>query len=227
MGTITATWTNQPLALLAPTILARGAVSRTTLDLSTKNGAMITGCIARLGTTAITGNILFKIRRLKLNNTRSVPDTYIEYMAGTAAAGSTLITTAAVGTGVTTFSVTSGGITNMGTTVTAMNYNACWLGVQSSITNATTGFSTNAEWVRVAMATWTATATAGVLTIDAPSAVARVGSEVISNQAEVMGPYWLEGGAKYEIIFDYAGATAGESIGIAIYYETYDTDTTV
>jgi hypothetical protein len=226
MGTITPTWTLPTAALITPTIVPKslGAANvgflRSTLDLSDKVGASLVCCIGRTHTTAITGNIYVIVRRMFLNKTLSMPSKAIEYVSLTTACSVVAVQNTTVASGVTVIPMTATPTGLLKDTI------VCFTGdTQPSV--LTQGVTVQAEWCRVA-SPFNATASSGgtALFLDAPTKYARLASEVVTNQAEIIGPIWLQGGGQYEVIFDYIAATAGEPYIVAAYYHTYNCDTT-
>lgn len=222
MSTTTPTWTDAASALVAAQILAPAKVSRTELDLSGKVGAYVVACVGRTHTTAITSNWFFRIRRMVLNEAKSQPGGPINYTGAAAAASIATVQDTTVASNLTTIPMTSTP-TGLGTQDKAI----CFTG-HSQPSGLTQGVTVPAEFCRL-VAAWSNTNTSAGTTIwvDAPTTVTKVASEVVSNSAEIIGPLWLPGGARYEVIFDYAAATAGENLVIAAYYQTYDSDDTV
>ena len=221
MTVIAPAWTDPASALVAPQILAKGNCVRTTLDLSAKVGASLACCVGRSHTTGLTGNFYIIVRRLYLTKTLTVPGQGVEYVGGSTTGSTTVAvqnTTIASAATVITMTATP---TNFG----SADQLIVWSGhtQPSGLTNSVT---VQAEWSRLA-ARFNAVASSGGTTIyvDAPTKYARIASEVCINQAELMGPIWLPGGAMYEVIFDYAAATAGENLIVAAYAQTYDDDT--
>jgi hypothetical protein len=228
MTTTIDTWVNNANALIAPTLLpcggtggagvTSGTIYRTTLDLSAKNGALLAICLGRLTVVGLTGNIFVNVRRLQLSNVASVPADYVSYTGGnTNVATAVAASTNTIATGVY--------VVPMGATPTALgsvgNVNILFSGLtvtQASTLTATT--TLNAEFARMACP-FNAAATLGgtAIVVDSPTRLARTASELVFNNAEIIGPLFLEGGAAYEIIISCAAVSVGGPIAIAAYWE--------
>ena len=236
MSTTVPTWTNNAAELIAPLVLPTGgfggataqSIYRFEWDLTTKAGGMLVACLGHLTTTGITGNVFFRLRRKLLSSTWVIPADYVSYQGfiTTAPTVAYLSTTqASQSTGGAILNAATSTITNIGAGP------ALFLGVTTAwATGATVTVAMNtsyAEFVRVATG-WSATASLGgtALLLDGPKRRVTLANEAVINSAEVCGPYWCEGGAKYDCIFDASQITAGGPIAIALYGETYDVDTT-
>ena len=215
-------------ALIPPQTLLRNTVKRVTLDLTTKNGALVVACVARLWTTGLTGNFYFRIRRMQLpglTNKLSVPAPYVDYTGGSANSPTTsAVQNTTVAAGVTAINMTATPTGFVGAAGAPAIICACG---STTAPGTTATVTLNLEFMKC-VAAWSSTNTTALTAVwvDAPTSLPRLASEVISNLAEIAGPYWLEGGAVYEILFDYASATAGEPLGIACYAEYYTSDQT-
>ena len=193
------------------------------LDLRTKNGAMLVCCLGRLTAAAI-GSVYLNIRRLQLASADNIPADYIGMTLGSAVAATSV--------SVSTATQSTSKIITMGASPTALGTNANLLFMgQTAVyasTQSVTAANTFFEWARAAAA-FNATASLGgtAIWLDAPLMRTTVNAELVTNLAEVVGPFFLEGGALYEIIFNAAGGTAaGGPVAIAAYYEELTCDTT-
>lgn len=82
------------------------------------------------------------------------------------------------------------------------------------------GYNTaNEEYCRVSKVT-----SGTVVLLDAPTINNHANSETVTTQAEV----WaipVPGGHLYEVIFDFGACSAGPTLSVSAWYETYDYDT--
>lgn len=215
----TPSWTDSATALIAPQVLVKGSVTRATLDLTGKIGADLVCFVGRSFSTGLTGNFFIRIRRMFLNKTLSQP-AGIGYTGG----NTSVCTTQKVGA-----TTVASAVTSFVVNATAFTANDLLCFNAHTYTN-TTGVGTGltqgqtlaAEFMR--FATYVAASTS--IYVDAPSLYVKAAGEIITNQAESIGPVWLEGGAQYEIIFDASSITAGDPLIITCYYQRYDSDST-
>ena len=80
------------------------------------------------------------------------------------------------------------------------------------------GGVTRLEWHRVAK-----TAT-GILTVDRPLSFTHtsVQADTVRSKADVFVPQFIDGGSLYEVIFDYANDSTGDTITISALAQTFD-----
>ncbi len=211
-STITPSWTDSGTTIIAPQCLARGNNLRATVDLRTVFGARIHTAMGRGGTTAVTAPGAGCIVRQIPNNgaLRNLQPWGSMFMTAPASGAIVKLINngPGYGAGVTSFTVD-------GTGTPVMDEWYCMWGVTAIPANATA--LTTAEFVRCSnFAT-------NVLYTDAPTLYAHADNEILTNRAE-MGLFDLPGGSVYEIIFDYLSHAAGESIAIAAWSQTYNSN---
>jgi hypothetical protein len=230
------TWVNEANALIAPTLIPCGGygaiqvppsalVRSTTLDLRGKAGAFLVICLGRLTVVGLTGNIFVSVRRMELNSTQTVPADYIAYTGGNTNVATTVAvqnTTVASGVNIIPMTADPTGLGSAG------NVNILFSGLtvtQASTLTATAALT--AEWARMAAA-FNATASLGgtAIIVDSPTRLARIASEQVYNNAEIIGPVFLEGGALYEVIINCLKVSVGGPIAVAAYWEELTCDTT-
>lgn len=201
----TPVWSDN-VSIRANASLSRGVTSdRTTFDWRTKWGGFVFVKLARQGTTALTAGVKVLLRRT-LNNDGSL-------VVGAPVA--TLVSqTAAVGATGTAACAASGN--NAGVTTLTMNANITLAAGDIIYING--AGSGNKEWCRVAVPVTAGTS----VVLDAPTKFAHNStSDIVYNKAD-MFLVWLEGGATYEIVFDYGESTSGESYTIEATAQTLD-----
>ena len=210
MASITPVWTDGT-AVRAITTLARGATSRSTLDLTTKHGARLTLFIGRTGATALDVGIAVRVRR-------KIATSPIIQVPGASEFSATSDTAASVaGVCENTGSPNPVGATSL-TLDAAKTFVAGTNGeIILAIIDNTTTPTTASEFVRQAFATSTT-----VKLLDAPLISAHNDTaHVVTDKANMWMP-WIEGGCVYEVIFDYGAATTGDSVVIGAYAQTLD-----
>lgn len=188
--------------VIAIATLARNATSRGTLDLRAKFGAWLLMQCGRTGTNALTTGVIALVRRTLNNDGRRVPGAFAHYATGQATAA-------------------------ISTTCAASGNNA---GVTSLTVAATTSFvvgdillvengsdQTASEFVRVARIT-----SSTVFLLDAPTQFAHNStSHTVRNKADCYA-VWLDGGATYEVVFDYGSQAAGDTVVIEATAQVHD-----
>lgn len=201
MPTITPSWTDDA-SIKAITTLAKGAVSRTTFDWRTKWGGFLFVRSGRGGTTALTAGVNFIVRRTINNAAFENVAGPIQFVSQIAVAASTTCAASGNNAGSTTLTVASNTGFAAGDLILAQD-------------NATP--TTASEWCRVAALV----STTGLL-LDAPIVSAHNSvSHTVRNKAEVFA-VWLEGGATYELIYDYGASTTGDTLTIEAWAQTLD-----
>lgn len=201
-STITPTWTdNVTVKTLAS--LARAATSRSTLDLRTKWGAYVFARIGRGGTTALSSGIVVLARRTINNDAIShVGGAAAQLVGQVAAAISTTCAAAGNAAGVSSLTVAS-----------TTSYAAGDLIFVAAAAPA----AADSEWCRVADIT-----SATVFLLDEPTRFAHNNvAHTVRNKAD-MFTFWLEGGATYEIVFDYGDPAAGDTAYVEAWAQTLD-----
>lgn len=201
-STITPTWTDN-VAVKVLASLARQATSRSTLDLRAKWGAMIMARIGRGGTTALTTGIVMLARRTINNDVIShVGGAAAQLVGQTAAAISTTCAAAGNNAGVSSLTVAS-----------TASYVAGDLIFVASAAPA----AADSEWCRVADIT-----NATTFLLDEPTRFAHNSvAHTVRNKSD-MFTFWLEGGATYEIVFDYGDPAAGDTAYVEAWAQTLD-----
>lgn len=203
-STITPTWTDN-VAVRTLTSLARGAVpDRSVLDLRAKWGAMIMARIGRGGTTALSSGIVVLARRTINNDAIShVGGAAAQVVGQVAAAISTTCAAAGNGAGVTTLTVASSASFAVGDLI---------------FVAAAAPAAADSEWCRIA------DIPAGGITflLDQPTRFAHNNvAHTVRNKSDLF-TFWIEGGATYEIVFDYGDPAAGDTAYIEAWAQTLD-----
>lgn len=185
--------------------LARGSVSRTTFDWRTKFGGWLMIRIGRQGTTALTNGINIVVRPTHNNDAVIQPGPVFEALSQTAAAASTTISGSDSNSGQAAVNIAS--ITGFA----AGDY-ICL--VDASYTPS------RLEWCRVSKTS------GSVITVDSNLKNSHTtGQADRVNSKSDCWTVWIQGGAVYEIIFDYGDDSAGESVTIEALAETVDSYT--
>lgn len=203
MPNLTPVWTDNS-SIKAITTLAKNATVRTTIDWRTKWGGYLFVRMGRGGTTALSVGVNILVRRTINNAALENVAGGVQFVSQIAAAVSTTCTAAGTpnNAGVTSLTVASTTGFAVGDLVLIQD-------------NATP--TTASEWVRVAQVT-----SATVLLLDAPTVSAHNNTaHTVRNKAEIFA-IWLEGGATYELIYDYGASTTGEAITIEAWAQTLD-----
>lgn len=201
MSVAAPTWTLNAAAVLARTTLAAANINQFTWDLRGKFMGRLYAAAGRAGTTAITGSPLSLIvRPIHNNGAHRFP--------------------------VNPWGKIAGGVTALAPTISGTQ-NA----PQSSLTLSSTtsmvagdlicvGYNTsNEEYCRVAKVT-----SGTVILLDAPTINNHANAEVVTTQADI----WIipvPGGSLVEVVFDYGACSAGPTLSIQAWGETYDSDT--
>lgn len=195
------------VAVRSPTMLARGSVSRSTVDLTNLVGALLQIGIGRQDATAIDVAPQIRVRRvIAAGNSRRSGPTF-------AASGETTASVSGVAAG----SGNNAGVTTL-TLNAAKTFVAGMDGeINLCVIDNTTTPTTASEFVRQAFATSTTAKLLDAPTISAHNST----SHTVSDRASIFGPIQLEGGAVYEVIIDYSSATTGSSIYIESHIEEY------
>lgn len=205
MAVITANWTEATVH--AVQTLARNATLRATLDLRARHGAYLLPLIGRQGTTALTNGVDVIVRRTVANDTIAHPGAYAAFLSQAVAAVSTTCAATGNGAGVTTLTVAA-------TTSFA---------VGDIILIGDPALVATLEWARVARII-----SGTALLLDAPTKLAHNDTtHAVRNKADAFGPVWCDGGATYEVIFDYGDDAGGEAVTVACYAQLYDSNSSV
>lgn len=202
MTASTPSWTDD-VSILGITTLARNAVSRSTFDWRSKWGGYLFVRMGRGGTAALTSGVSVIVRRTVNNGGIINPSGQVQFVSQSVAAVSTTCAGSGNNAGSTTLTVAS-------TTSFAAGDLIC---IQDSAATPTTV----TEWARVARVT-----DATHLLLDAPTQQAHNSvSHTVRNKADVF-TVWVEGGALYELIYDYGSQAAGDTITIEAWAQTLD-----
>lgn len=188
--------TSANVLVLTPTSLVSGAWTRTTWDLTNSEGGYITGYMARAGTTSANTAPGYRVRMLDNDGAAST--------LGAGLNGIVSVTQTKIAcTSTTVNKDAAAGASHVG--VAAVG--AIAAGDYVSICSG----NTKVELHRVIRAIKTS---ASQLVFDSPLLYAHASgaADKVHNKAEAWGPVKLDGGAKYEIVFDFAAATAGNPI---------------
>lgn len=202
MSTTTPSWSES--AVIAATTLARGSTSRGTLDLRSKRGAYLMMAIGRGGTTALTNGIQVLVRRTINNDATIHPAAVVEFSSQTAAAVSTTVNSDS-NSGQAAINVASIGAIVAGDVV-------CIEGASNA----------RQEFHRISKVA------AGILTSDVNLKTTHTSAQgdTVRNKADVW-TVWIDGGATYEVVFDYGDDSAGDTASIVATAQVYDSDGTV
>src|SRR5262249_39639517 len=198
-------WTDNVTVVTAAN-LARGSTTRATLDLRTKRGAVLLAAIGKQGTTALTNGVKVLIRRTLNNDATIHPAPVVELTSLSAAASSTTVNVDS-NSGQASVNVAS---------ITGFAAGDIICIVDSAFT------PTRLEFLRVSK-------TAGsIITVDANLKISHTAAQAdkVINKADAWA-VWIDGGAKYEIIFDYGDDGAGEAVTVVCTAQTYDSDSSV
>lgn len=204
MPLITPVWTDN-VVVIASQLLARGSLLRATLDLRAKHGAYVFVKIGRTGGTALTNGVLVRMNRTLANDGIEHPGSVIQLGPGAAAAATV--------TSVNGDSAAGQNILFVGTLLTVEDY--VLIG----------GGTAREEWGRVAATL----STPNRLVLDRPLRFTHTAAQAdpVLNRADIYPPVWLQGGATWELIVDYADDTAGDSVRVDVRAQTYDADQSV
>ena len=205
--------------IISKQILSRGEIIRANLDLTTKNGAFLTGRIGRSYTTGFSctngmpGVIFFYYP--KANGSINHPDISYSLVSttGVAVVGN-INYEAGYTSGLSTFVVDG---TSLVPGVNSIQSLFFWgTGVSPTGESNSALLNPNAEWNRWAKGSATS------LTVAQPTQYPRIDNEIITTQADIFSRIWLPGGFIYDVGFDYSDETAGYNIAVHAFYETYD-----
>lgn len=213
-STLTPTWTDN-VSVVAAAVLARGSISRGTLDLRTKHGAYLFIKIGRGGTTALTNGVDVLINRVLNNNTATA--------GGAHPGGIALISTTVACNGNTTIGGTCGpAVTGYENEIITDSVSNFAVGDIICIQDAGGGV-TRLEWHRVSKLT-IHTGTGLTLSRWLQYEHTDAQADTVRNKSDAFAPIWIDGGSLYEVIFDYGDDAAGESVTIHCTAQTYDSD---
>lgn len=205
MATITPTFTDN-VSVIAAANLARGSTTRGTIDLRAKRGAFIFLGIGKQGTTALTNGVNAIVRRTINNDGTIHPAPVAEFVSEIAAASSTTIN----------------GDSNSGqAAVNVASESGFAAGDIFCIVDAAFTPS-RLEFHRVSKVA------SGVVTADVnlKTSHTAVQADRVVNKASAWVA-WVDGGATYEVVFDYGDDSAGEAVTVVAYAQTYDSDSSV
>ncbi len=210
-STTTPSWTDS-VSIIAAAVLARGSTSRGTLDLRAKHGARIFAKIGRGGTAALTTGVNFLCRPILNDDTAIAGHIHpenINLVGGTVAANSTTVSGTNVAAG--DVEIHTAAVTGL-----AVADDVC---IQDS-----GGGVTRLEWGRIAKLT---VASGTGITLDRPCAFAHTTAQAdtVRQKSDIFVPFWIDGGALYECIFDYSSQSTGDSITIHCMAQTLDSYT--
>jgi len=201
-STITPTWTDN-VSVKTMASLARNATSRSTLDLRTKWGAYVFARIGRGGTTALSTGVIVMAKRTINNDAVShVSGAAASFIGSTTAAISTTAAAAGNNAGVSSLTVAS---------------TTSFVAGDIIFVAAASPAAADSEWCRVADIT-----SATVFLLDEPTRFAHNDvAHTVRNKSDLF-TMWLEGGATYEIIFDYGDPAAGDAVTVQAFAQTLD-----
>ena len=203
--TFTPSETDSGGTAIAIATLALGAIATGTLDLRNKPGGWIQCSVGRGGTTALTAGIAVAIRRRANGGAISVPT--VPNFVGDVAAASSRPTCASSGN-------TAAGANLVTVTTGFAAGDLVFIDDTGNV-----GLSAS-EWVRVSKVTSTVTHQLdqnGGLQNSHNSTSAHA-----TNHADIWPWVWCEGGAIWEVVFDYGASTTGDTNVVRAIYQTMD-----
>jgi hypothetical protein len=205
MASMTPVWSDN-VSLISLQTLAKGSVVRAVVDWRTKIAARVWMQVGKQGTTTMSSGIICIVRPTVNAGAIILPSSGALQIVGdlTAAARTTC---AASGN--------NAGVTS----ITVASTTGILAGQQIFIDDTgNAGLLAGSEWARVAFVT-----SATVLLLDAPTQFAHNSVNAhVSNHADLWGPFLLDGGAEYEIIFDYGAPAAGDTHAVRALAQTLD-----
>src|SRR5262245_8304984 len=203
MAGLTPVWTDL-VTVIADTAITRPGIATATLDLRTKFGAYLYARVARVGTTALTVGIQFRVNRVPNNNAIAHPASLAPLGPGLTAA------------------------TNGNTTVNAdSNSGQRTVNVASSTNFVAGDFivigagTARQEFARVVRIPG---ATSIVVDRNLTNTHTAAQADTVRNKCDVWPPVWLPGGSVYEIIADYEASTTGDNNRVEVLAQTYDSN---
>ena len=198
---ITPSWTDAGGAVLVSQSLARAATVRGTVDLRTKFGAYLFARIGRTGTAALSNGVDILLRRTLSAGVIKHPGAYWAALSLSAAAVSTTVGTDSAAGQPTLACVADPGFA---------------IGDFLLIGGGTA----REEWGRVSKIV------APNITLDDNLRFAHTAAQadVVINKADCFQPIWMDGGAIWEVIFDYGDDGTGNSVIVEALVQSYDSD---
>jgi hypothetical protein len=207
-STITPSWTDTPVSVIAAQTLAKGATVRGTVDLRNKPGARL---FVRIGfgsssKTATATGIMVWARALANNGAAgySHPSGQSRQSSTVAPAQSTVGTDSASGQAALNVVSSTG--------FAAQDVVCIW-------DSGNTTFA-RLEFQRISKVT------AGVLTMDKNLDFTHTAAQAdtVRNISDCFSPFFLPGGSLYEVVIDYGAAATGDTAVVQAYAQTYDSD---
>lgn len=197
-------WTDN-VDIIAPTTVARGSTSRGTIDLREKFGAYIFCKIGRGGTAGLTNGLDVLIRRIINNDTATAGGVHPVCIA---------VQSSTVGATSTTVNSDS----NSGQAVLNVASSTGFTAGEIICVQDSGGGVTRLEWHRISKVA------AGAITLDRNLQFTHTSAQAdtVRDNADVFAPIWVDGGALYEVIFDYGDDSTGDTATIAAQAQTYN-----
>jgi hypothetical protein len=204
MASITPVWTDLT-TVIADAAITRPGVAAGTLDLRTKFGAYLFAKVGRVGTTALTVGIQFRVNRIPNNNAKAHPASLAPLGPGLTAA------------------------TNGNTTVNTDSSSGQRVLQVAAITNFAIGDfviigsgGARQEYARVARIDGGTVDLIMDRNLEFTHTAAQ--ADTVRNKCDIYPPVWLPGGSVYEIIADYEASTTGDNNRVEVLAQTYDSD---
>lgn len=205
MASVTPVWTDL-VTVISDQAITRPNLVTATLDLRTKFGAYIFCRHGRVGTTALTSGVQFRVNRVPNNNGVAWPASLAPIGPGLTAAtnGNTTVDTDS-NSGQRTLQVAN--------TANFVNGDYIIIGQGTA----------RQEYARVVRLVGGA---GGDLILDRnlTNTHTAAQADTVRNKCDVWPPVWLAGGSVYEIIADYEASTTGDNNRVEVLAQTYDSD---
>lgn len=183
----------------------RGTVARETFDWRSKFGGYLFVYLGRSDAVALSSPIQVIVRRTINNDGIIIPNSVANLFSKTAAAVQTSCAASGNNAGVTTLTVAA-----------TASYNAGDLIVIDGIFG-----SGNVEWNKIAQVI-----NATSLLLESPTAFAHNNTlDIVRSNSDVWG-MWLDGGATYELLMDYAAQSTGSFCLFTVMAQTFDSEST-
>ena len=203
MANSTPVWTDN-VTVISDQAITRPNLVSATLDLRAKFGAYLFCRVGRVGTTALTTGIQFRVNRVPNNNGNAHPASLAPLGPGlTAATNGNTTVNADSASGQRTLNVASS--TN-------------FVGGDYIIIGSGTARQEYARVVRIPDATHI------VVDRNLTNTHTAAQADTVRNKCDVWPPVWLPGGSTYEIIADYEASTTGDNNRVEVLAQTYDSD---
>jgi hypothetical protein len=204
MASVTPVWTDL-VTVISDQAITRPNIVSATLDLRTKFGAYIFAKHGRVGTTALTVGVQFRVNRVPNNNGVPHPASLAPLGPGLTAA------------------------TNGNTTVNTDSSSGQRVLQVAAVTNFVIGDfviigsgTARQEYARVARIDGGTVDLIMDRNLSFTHTAAQ--ADTVRNKCDVYPPVWLPGGSVYEIIADYEASTTGDNNRVEVLAQTYDSN---